>query len=194
MKLLKLTYSNNIFRYILRTFEEKKREFCLKNKIDFEYVNCDLSYKYGWYKIFLYDKFLKGNYDAIWISDYDSTIINESYEIKKSIDLNLDGLVSKLPNSNFNLFGSAILTNNKKVRDVISDTCKKFTRLEKSKNFLAEEEILNSYGLDLKIDNNINCIYGIHNISNPFLIHFAGKSNPYNIKNAYSEYNTTKSK
>ena len=84
----------------------------------------------------------------------------------------------------FKLLGGSIWVNNENTIQLLN------TLLECSvdNSFLAEENALDKLDLsmyNININTTVNCIHDIHDMVNPLLLHFAGISNPYAIKNEY---------
>ena len=195
-KICLITYSDDIFRLILRAFETTKVEYCKKNNIDFyfEEVSGEYNQKLGWRKLNFILKYLELGYDYVIITDYDSVIIDINYNINSLIKAsnNADIICSALE-TEFVLLGCSIFKNTPTVKELLTFLLRSDSY--NNSDFLAEEKIFNDslskFPLSIFIDPNINCIYNIHQLDNPFLLHYAGVSNPLHIKYEHAKrYNT----
>lgn len=195
-KICLVTYSNDIYRIVLRSFELTKSIYCEKHNIDFffEKVSNSCEEKLGWKKINIALKYLLLDYDYVIITDYDSVIVNDNYNVLDLIKYsnNADIICSKLEHE-FMLLGCCILKNTAVVREMFSWLIK--NKGLDSKSFLAEEAIFNNnlyrFPLKLHVDSNINSVYNIHSLRSPFILHYAGIGNPLRIKYEHSKrYNT----
>jgi len=195
MKICLVTYSDNIFKTILSKFEKSKSEYCVKHKLDFHYENIEenLQFKAGWLKIDILIKYLK-TYDYVFITDYDSVIINDNYDIRKLIELSnsADVICSQL-NDGFKLLGCSIFKSSYKTIFFL----KYILRLkDNKKSFYAEElpfnSLIDNFKIKVYVENDINHIVNIHNNDPKFILHYAGVSNPVMIKKLHEErFNNT---
>jgi hypothetical protein len=195
-KVCLVTYSDKFFKILLRSFEKTKLEYCKEHNIDFffeEVLNLH-NEKLGWKKIELIKKYLLLNYDYVIMTDYDSVVVNNKYNVLDLIESSNDAdiICSKLENG-FMLLGCSIFKNTAVVKELLNFliTNKSLNR----KDFLAEEKIFNDnlhlFPLRLYVDSNINCIYNIHTLKEPFILHYAGVGNPIKIKQEHAKrYNT----
>lgn len=195
-KICLVTYSDDIYRIVLRSFELTKSTYCKKHNIDFffEGVSSSCDEKLGWKKINIALKYLLLDYDYVIITDYDSVIINDRYSVIDLIESsnNADIICSKLEHE-FMLLGCCILKNTTVVKEMFSWLTN--NKGLDAKGFLAEEAIFNNnlsrFPLILHVDSNINCVYNMHSLKNPFMLHYAGIENPLRIKHEHSKrYNT----
>lgn len=186
MKVCLITYADIYFRSVLYSFEKSKINFCKNNSIDFIFESIERSNeKLSWLKIDLLLKYIE-RYDAIIISDYDSVVSNKNYDIQSLLKThreNADCICSGLSHD-FKLLGCSIWYNTPNTINILKRI--RQLKIEGDISFLAEEavfnEVIKTYSLQMVIDNNVNCIYGIHDIKNPFLLHYASVGNPFKIK------------
>jgi hypothetical protein len=190
MKICLVTYADNIFKTILSEFEKSKSEYCLKHNLDFHYENIDsnLQFKAGWSKIDILLKYLK-IYDYVFITDYDSVIIDSDYNIRELIELsdNSDVICSQLSNG-FKLLGCSIFKSSYKTIFFL----KYILRLrDNTKSFYAEElpfnSLIDNFKIKIHVENNINHIVNIHDDESKFMLHYAGISNAFKIKKMHEK-------
>lgn len=184
MKICLVTYANNYFRYILKNpFEISKILFCNNNNIDFKFEQITKTYnfKLSWFKLKLILKYFKLNYDVVIITDYDSVIINQNYDIHSLLNIKTDIICNQLPNG-FKLIGCSIWYNTPQSNRILNN----LIHSNYNNIFLAEEkqfnDLLPNFNIDILIEENINCINSVHNNKNPFIMHYANVGNPYKIK------------
>lgn len=185
MKVCLITYADVYFRSVLYSFEKSKIDFCKNNSIDFIFESIERSNeKLSWLKIDLLLKYIK-RYDVIIITDYDSVVSNESYDILSLLKTHqgkTDCICSQL--SQLKLLGCSVWYNTQNTIDVLNRI--RQLKIDGDISFFAEEavfnEVLKTHPLQMVIDNDVNCIYDAHDIKNPFLLHYASIGNPFKIK------------
>lgn len=191
MKVCLITYADDYFKSVLFSFEKSKIDFCNRNNIDFIFESIKVrNEKTSWAKIDLALKHISA-YDAIIISDYDSVVINEKYCIHSLLEKHkglADCICAELSNG-FALIGCSIWYNTLNANRVLN----RISQLKRNEDmsFLAEEavfnEVIKTLPLRIAIDNNVNTIHNLHDIDDPFLLHYAGVSNPFKIKHLEQE-------
>lgn len=187
MKILLVTYCDRIYKNILRDFEETKVLYCNKYQLDFKCVTIDnlIPYKKGWLKVDILKECLN-QYDYVFITDYDTVIVDQTFDIYDLIRRSngCDIICNELPNG-FKLLGSSIFKNSENNRIIID----KLLNSVRDNNFLAEEQVFNQISSDLTfyIEPRINIVHKLHNNNTPFILHFADERNPFNIKYIYGK-------
>lgn len=198
MKICLVTYCDTTFKIILSQFEKSKAEYCAKHNLDFycSAVKFNQEFKLGWLKIDILLQYLK-IYDYVYITDYDSVIIDNNYDVRKLIEKsdNADVICSEL-NGGFKLLGCSIFKSSDKIISFLTHIRLKYHNL-KSNSFYAEEIpfnlLMNEFKIKTYVENDINYIYDIHQGTPKFIIHYAGVSNPMKIKKLYEKkFNNTR--
>jgi len=190
MKIGLVTYSDNIFRIVLSKFEKSKEKYCSKYQLDFHYesINFDNTFKLSWLKIDILLKYLE-LYDYVYVTDYDSVIINDDYDIRKLIkeSNNADVICNQL-DSGFKLIGCSIFKSSVKTKLFLKHI---LTFKDNSRSFYAEETpfnlMLEEFKIKVHIEKNINHIINIHDGKPNFMLHYASVSNPLKIKKIHAE-------
>jgi len=186
MKICVITYGDFYFRTVLKVFESSKRDYCSRHNYTFisEDVDRDVSYKLGWEKVKLAKKYIK-DYDIVYMTDFDSVIVNAAIKIEDLVHEYDDIVVSTLEDG-FKLLGGSIWVKTENTIRLLDSLC----NFPFDNEFLAEETALDKLDTsmyNIHLNNTVNCIYGIHEYENPLLLHFAGIQNPYKIKREYEQ-------
>ena len=190
-KIALLTYADDYFETILKSFKFSKLEYCQENNIEFIFIpiSRDSNNKLSWRKIDILLQYIE-QYDAVIITDYDSVIINTQFNIRELLEKYSDrDVICSSLDSGLKLLGCSVWYNTINTRNILYAL-----HSEKQKDdisFLAEEaafnKLINTMPINIALDNTINSIYNIHTCNNPFILHYAGIGNPYLIKKKHEE-------
>lgn len=191
MKICLITYADYYFRSVLSSFEKSKIDFCASNNIDFIFESIKVANeKTSWAKIDLILKHIHA-YDAVIICDYDSVIVDTNYNIHLLLEKYKglsDCVCAELANG-FALIGCSIWYNTLNSISVLKRI--RHLKIDGDMSFLAEEtvfnEVIKMLPLRIAINNSVNTIHNLHNYDDPFLLHYAGVSNPFKIKQLEQE-------
>ena len=184
MKICLITYADYYFRTILKTFEQSKVDYCEKHNYTFifEDIDANVPHKVGWEKVKIVKRYIE-DYDVVYMTDFDSVIVNDSVKIEDLVNKSDDMVISTLEDG-FKLLGGSIWVNNDNTINLLNKLCE----CPVDNTYKAEEDALDKLDVsmyNIRINNSVNCIHGIHDVVNPLLLHFAGMYNPYTIKREY---------
>ena len=184
MKICLITYADFYFRTVLKHFEQSKRDYCERHNYTFifEDIDANVGHKLSWDKLAIVKRYIE-DYDIVYVTDFDSVIINDTIKIEDIVGESSDMVLAELEDG-FKLLGASIWVNTPNSIKLLNELCE----CPVDNSFLAEENALDNLDLSMySIAHNdtVNCIHGTHEMESPLLLHFAGMYNPYTIKREY---------